>query len=547
MPLNPAAFDPTEMLRRLGLAGGQPPPGLPDGEYPPPAGGDGLLGQIDFRSLLNSPEMKLAAAKPGAAAPAPKFPEPAAPPPAAPQGPGFFGRLAQDAPAFGQSPLPLPPGDDPPKAGLFAPAAAPQMPAFTPAQLPPAQAYAPTRVEGAVPVGRFNPAGDSPWDRSMTASSPEEELRFRQDAAYNRVLEMIRPGGIGLAGTTGPIVGLQPWEAQAMASLGGRMSGDATRAREITAGERTAESDRQLRALLGNQQAQTQRDIAGLETQSRTALGNLDAQTRRDVAQTEAQSRNNPNTIKLQLAGQYLAANRDPLGLGEFLGSLARHVPDATGALPGGSKGVDTDPIAGGPNLRASQAISSVRPNFGTATPDGGFKLDPTLMRPENLKKLIDTIDSLPDDAKAAAARQIHRGDLGPANDVIDALAKSFANNSLLTERPPTDQGGALPGQYGIVAGGGADPLITLNAMPAGSWLARRAQAVRGANNLPYNQITVAGRSMPFEPSSLIGNRATNLGLGQEQRRVSAAQADKEARFLRLLIDMQKAQNQQPR
>ncbi|HUR53515.1 MAG TPA: hypothetical protein VMZ71_05270 [Gemmataceae bacterium] len=535
---NPADID--EMLRRLGQTSDPFTSTSPFGPRPGASGAatGGLFEMANgamqpaLQTLANDPTVKLAKAKPGEAAAGPKAePAQAQQPAAAPSGPGFFGDLAsQVKPGMGRAEVPAA------SSNPFAQASAPQLGAFTPAAMPAKTPFEPVAVPGAVRTGMFNPGGSSPWDRSMTASSPEEELRLRQDAKYNGVLDLIRPGGIGMPGTTGPVIGLQPWEVQAMANLGGRQAGDLTAGRQIASGESVADADRMLKLLQGNQTTQSARDVANLHSQTDIQKANI-----------EAQSRNNPNTIKLQLAGQYLAANRDPLGLGEFLGSLARHVPGANGSLPGADKGVDTDPVAGGPNLRASQAIGGVKPNFGTATPEGGFKLDPSLMKPENLKKLIDTIDSLPDDAKAAAARQIHRGDLGPANDVIDALAKDFANNSLLTERPPTDQGGSLPGQYGIVAGGGTDPLVTLNAMPAGSWLARRAQAVNGANNLPYNQITVGGRSMPFEPSPLVGNRATNLGIGQDQRRISAVQADKQARFLRQLIDMQKAQNQQPK
>lgn len=551
-------FSPDDFLRRLGMAGGQPPlPGLSpefSGETPTPPDNRGAAARLGLPlgpRFDPSAVASQAGTKPTGGAPPqfggliPDVPMPAdgvksvsfdpaftpfTPPPAGnSSGPSFWQQMAASAGQGGQTSQGSP----------FAPPGAsqnnPQLPPFTPMALPEKTPFAPVQVEGAIRTGMHNPSAANPWDRSLTASSAEEELRLRQDAARNSYLDLIRPGGLGLPGTTGPIIGLQPHEAAMLANLSGRHADQLGQGRQIASTADTADRDMQLRALLSNQQSQTLRDNAA-----------LDSQTRLGVADKEAASRNNPNVLKLQLAGQYLAANKDPMALGEFMATMARHLPALNGGttVPG-AKGMDTDPITGGPVTRAAQAIRDVKPLFGSADANGGFKLDPNLMKPENLAKLTDTVASLPPEARAEVARQLHRGDLGPVNDLIDRLAGHVANNSLITQRPPTDQGGRLPGQYGIVAGEGAtEPVVTLNAIPAGSWFGRRAQAVMGANNVPYNQLTVGGRAIPFTPSDLAGNRANLLGLGEQERRQAVGQTQKSATFLRELLRLQQAQNQ---
>jgi hypothetical protein len=371
MPMfNPAfALDPEEMLRRLQRTGGDPPLQLLNGEdvfratQPQAAGSsDGLLSGLDFGKML-------AGAKPPQPITAPPglFPvrgasdEPDRPPvgsgnpfvmspqlPPPQTGPGAFGSMLDNADAFlratgGSRPsFAAPPSQT--QVSPFTPATAPQMPAFTPAQLPEKTPFAPVQVDGAIRTGMFNPAGNSPWDRSMTANSAEEELRLRQDAKYNQVLDMIRPGGIGMPGTTGPIVGLQPHEVAALNSLGGRMANDATQGRQIASTEATATRGQDADILRGNQTAQTARDTALLNAQTLTNNANLEALTKRDVANIEAGSRNNPEVLKQQAVAQMAAAaiagGADQETVAAHIASFRKALADSgavrtPGAIPG--------------------------------------------------------------------------------------------------------------------------------------------------------------------------------------------------------------------
>lgn len=362
------AFDPEEMIRRLGQAS-DPPLQLLNGEevyratQPKPSGG--LLSGLNFAELMGGNGVrKLIADQPAAkpdAAPASGFPlrgaqdGPDLPPvgaanfgtPPKPQmsqapqgGPGAFGSMLDAGADFlrqssgSGSPQASPFQPTPP--GQFSPMAAPQMPGFSPVAMPEKTPFSPVRVDGAIPTGMFNPAGDSPWDRSMIAYSAEEELRLRQDAKYNQVLDMIRPGGIGMRG-------LQPWELQAMASLGGRQANDLTQGRQIASQESVAADDRVLKALMGNQQSQTQRDIASMESQSRAGVANLDAQTRLGVAGIEAGGRNNPESMKqqaiMQMAAAAIAGGADHETVAAHIASL-KNALSTHGAIRGSTPGV---------------------------------------------------------------------------------------------------------------------------------------------------------------------------------------------------------------
>lgn len=429
------AFDPNDMIRRLGLAGGQPPANGWEDENLPLAWQSAAAGNKNLAAGLS----------PAAASP---FGD----------GGGAFGQMLKDAGAsVANQPLvaATAPAAQP---SPFTPMAAPQMPAFAPSQMPAQPAFAPVRVDNAIRTGMVNPAGDSQWDRSLTATSPEEELRFRQQAKYNDVLDLIRPGGIGMPGTTGPIVGLQPWEVQALSNLGGRQAGDVTGARQITSAERTADNDRALKALLGNQQTQTQRDVANLEAQSRAAAANMDAQTRRDVAGIEAGSRNNPNTIKAQFAAQYLAGGGSPQQLGGMLHSLQQNLSPM-----GGAGAMSPPPSAGVPSpqdeIGAMGAVNSIAAMIGKGQPGGQFQLGE--FGPEQAGKVLDFVAGLKSPGEQQAVlRELMSGRLGNQMTIRDNLLKVGAGANYQIQPPlnpktgkPVDEFsemGAAPPPYAI-------------------------------------------------------------------------------------------------
>lgn len=208
-----------------------------------------------------------------------------------------------------------------------------------------------------------------------------------------------------------------------------------------------------------------------------------------------------------------------------------------------GTKGLDTDPIAGGPNIRAGQTISGLKPTFGKVGEHGAFQADPTMMKPENIGKMIEAWASLPPEAQAAMGRAIHRGDLGAANDQIDAIARYAGENSLMAEPPPIGADMNPPGQYSVQPQGFKSPVLTLNHIPVPG-LAGVASAVGSAGNLPYNQLTVGGRTIPFSPARGSNDINKSLGIGADQRRLSGDKAGKSIALLRLLLEQQQAQNQ---
>ncbi len=540
---------PDEVLRRLGQAGGQPPVQFLNGEEVFQAtnaagrGGTGLLGNIDFGKVLAGAKAPEAANEtPGTTGPSAGPQPPLAPPPTqAPTGPGGLGRMMGDAAELmGRGSAGQPPQAQSP----FAPLAAPQMPAFSPVAAAEKTPFSPVQVEGAVRTGMFNPAGSNAWDRSVTANSAEEELRLRQDAKYNSVLDMIRPGGIGMPGTTGPIVGLQPWEVQAMANLGGRQAGDLTTGRQIASNEGIQEQERTLRRLTGNQTSQTARDIANLNAQSDTQRANLDAQTRRDVAATEAGSRNNPQMLKAQMAGPLLAAVQgDPFkfaaGMQAFEAATGRPGPD------GATRSI-TDVVAGNPEHRATQSLRSLEPLLGKVGEAGKLQFDPASLK-TNIGKVVETFAALPPEAQAAFVRQTQAGAYGPATDFQDAVADYYARNALVAEPPPMQRGG-MPSQYASQPEGFAQPLVTLNSMPAATMIGRgmdTAGMVYGSG-IPYNQLTFNGRSIPFDPKGVVnpkGLRAELFGAGHEAQKYAPKNAGNAAAMLRELMKL----NQQPK
>lgn len=443
------------------------------------------------------------------------LPAPKAEPPQA--GPGAFGSLLDQGASFMQQTADNRPSFAPP-----AGASTPSLPPFTPAVLPDRAPFAPVQVEGAVPHGSFNPGGSNPWDRSMTATTPEQELLLQQQAKYNDVLNMVRPQG-----TYFPSQVLQPHEIDAIARLGGQQATNLFNARNMT--ETGEGHDRQLQAdtLKANLAAQAQ-------------LGAADITGKAHVA--GAQAAHNPAAVKAEFANKFLLGGGDPSLLGEGLATLNRHLsPAATGSSvdPSGVKVLDTDPVSGGPQYRAAQTLRSIAPTLGKADASGVFQMDPAATSPQNMAKLAETFNSLPPDAQAAFARKLHTGQYGPVNDYIDAAARHFAQNALMAEPPPI--GGDLlpPTQYAIQPEGFASPLVTLNAIPGGNRMAKGAQSVGTWGNLPYNQLTVGGRAIPFAPSSASNDMRATFGMGEGERKLAPDRAGKSAALLRELIALQ--------
>lgn len=510
------AFDPEEMIRRLGQT--SDPLGIGQSSPFNRQTQGGLLSGLNFAELVGGDGVrKLIEDQPGAKSAAPTAAPPTAAPPAkpkAPAGPGAFGSMLDAGADF----LRQSQGSGPPQAspfqaappGQFSPVAAPQMPGFSPAAPPEKTPFAPVQVDGAIRTGMFNPAGNSPWDRSLTANSAEEELRLRQDAKYNAVLDMIRPGGIGMPGTTGPIIGLQPWELQAMASLGGRQANDLTQGRQIASQESVAADDRVLKALMGNQQAQTQRDIASLETQGRTGVANLDAQTKRDVATIEAGSRNNPNTIKAQFAAQFLGSGGSPQQLGGMLHSLQQHLG------PTGSPASPPQPGMPTPQeeVSAMGAVNNLAAMMGKGQP--GPQFQPNELNPMEAGKVLDFVAGLKTPGEQnAVLRELMSGRLGNQMAIRDNIIRAGAGAHYQVS-PPIDP---RTGKPAFLDDPKNAPPYVVNDAETGSELFRyqtnpQSNAVRAAlgsmyGQLPYSQVALPnGMGVVDIPDSLMNPSA---------------------------------------
>lgn len=351
---------------------------------------------------------------------------------------------------------------------------------FAPFSLPPSPAYEPTYVPNAIRTGMYNPGGSTPWDRGQTANSREEELQLRQQAGYNHVLDLIRPGGLGMPGTTGPIIGLQPHEIAALTALGGQQANNLFQGRKLAEDSSGQDRAQLLDALKANATNQTHLQAADITGKAHVA---------------GAQAAHNPDAVKAQFAAQYLAQGGSPQLLGGMLhsleGSLRKSSPGAAGATGGAPRGSGPSPQD---EIGAAGSLNSLAAMMGKGPPGHGFQLEN--FNPDQAGKVMDFVAGLKSPGEQEAVlRELISGRLGNQQQIRDNILRSGASANYQIQ-PPIDQRtgkavdwdtmGSQPPPYAIHGDDGSE-LYRYTHNPNGTWVNEALQRTIG--NTGYNQL----------------------------------------------------------
>lgn len=409
---------PDAILRRLLMTGGQ-------SDAP-------IYGQVDTPDQPGIVANQLAKPQPGVVAPEPSassaamaklatapptenkaigpLPEPLAQPPSTfPPSPqdafaGAAGSSKSPIPSFMQSTQGSAPATPPP---------------FTPFNFPPPAPYEPQYVPNAIPSGMHDPSATNPWERGRMASSAEDELRLRQQAAQNDALSLIRAGRSDPASLA--LHPLQPHEIAAMTALGGQQADNLFKGRQLAESSSSKDREEQLKALIANQQNQTQLGVADITGKAHIA---------------GAQAAHSTAAMKLQLAGQLAAQGKSPQQIGGVLHSFESY----SGHGPGGpSQSFVPKPGMPTPDeeVGAAAILSTIGPMVGSGEPGPNFKLGDDFGQ-DKTAKVMDIIANLKPGEQQAAIRELTSGRYGDPTKWRDNIMR-VGGGAIFQSEPPID------------------------------------------------------------------------------------------------------------
>lgn len=371
--------------------------------------------------------------------------------------------------------------------------------------------FEPTFVNSGLP-GNLTP---------MFVNNPAEEAMARQAAAFNMAQSQV----MGAGHPWNPMSGPTPFESAQIRDLSQQIGGAATQV-----------SDQSFRGGQGNLERANRMSLQGL--QNTGALGVADIQSR-------SHQLGELDKAELHIRDAHGKGQIDPVTAQAMIDTVNARRANLAG---GGSAGPAGTAAAGGPPgvnpmlsppIKAGADLNVTRNLLGAVDEKGGFALDPN--------KIPGFFDSLTPAQIPQVAAAINSGQLGPRNQLMDALYQSAGRNYQLAtgagagqQSSPTDLSTTLLGaNYGGGEGVAPKQLFQIGRVPASTIVGRFGRGVpEAASGSFFNKVVtpdgrmldLAGAMNPF------GAVNTGQSLTDAKRRTPL--------MMSLLAELQKTQPQ---